>query len=81
MKEDTSSSLIGFLSLYQLSNPAEYVASLLVTDHIGMPKEFKSTQPVKPNALQRALYGKTLEPYIGVSLCGALLHNSLLLQK
>jgi hypothetical protein len=70
MKEDMNSSSIGFLSLYQLSNTAEYMASLLITDHSGVPQEFKSTESVKPSTLERTLYGKALEPYIGVHLCG-----------
>ena len=33
-----------------------------LTDDLGKPLEFRCTAPVKPNAVQRTLYGQTLFP-------------------
>ena len=77
MNEHTNSHSIGFLSLYELPNPTEYIASVLITDHVGIPLEFKLTQSISPNNIQRALYGAVLEPYVGVQLCGIPLLRSI----
>ncbi|MBN2563622.1 MAG: hypothetical protein JXQ75_22105 [Phycisphaerae bacterium] len=44
---------------------------LLVTDAHGKPVEFRCTSPIRPNAIQRTLYGGTLMPHIAVELVGA----------
>lgn len=43
---------------------------ILVTDAYGKPVEFRCTSPIRPNAVQRALYGGTLMPHIAVELVG-----------
>jgi hypothetical protein len=48
-----------------------------VTDALGKPGEFCVSHPVRPNSVQRALYGASLEPHIGVSLCGIPLYHEL----
>ena len=62
--------LIGFLALYETSPRDGYLGAILITDLQGVPQEFRCTHPVKPTALQKPLYGNTLEPYIAVDLCG-----------
>jgi hypothetical protein len=54
-----------------------YLGAILVTDEQGVPLEFRCTHPVKPTAIQRRLYGDTLEPHVGVILCGVPLAKSL----
>ena len=44
---------------------------ILVTDAHGKPVEFRCTSPIRPNAVQRTLYGSTLMPHIAVELVGA----------
>ena len=43
---------------------------ILVTDSHGKPVEFRCTSPIRPNAVQRTLYGSTLMPHIAVELVG-----------
>ena len=38
---------------------------ILVTDAQGKPVEFRCTSPIRPNAVQRTLYGGTLMTHIG----------------
>ena len=63
------STSLGFLTLHETENSG-YVASLLVTNVKGIPKEFRCTHPIKPDAIQRSLYGTGLVQYIGVEICG-----------
>jgi len=44
---------------------------ILVTDAHGKPLEFRCTSPIRPNAVQRTLYGGTLMSHISVELVGA----------
>lgn len=44
---------------------------ILVTDSSGKPVEFRCTSPIRPNTVQRTLYGGTLMPHIAVELVGA----------
>ena len=68
---------IGFVSLYETDVKDSYVGTVLITDHYGIPLEFKCTHSVKATAIQKALYGERLEPYIGIELCGAPLLKSI----
>lgn len=67
----------GFLSLYETETPDSYIGSLLITDEFGIPVEFKCTHAVKPTAIQKALYGDKLQPYIAIELCGTPLLKSI----
>lgn len=40
------------------------IAGLLVVDEHGFPLDFRFCKAVKPNPLQRTLYGDSLEPYL-----------------
>ena len=66
----SETTLLGFLELCKTSTEDGYLGAVLVTDIQGVPKEFRCTHPVKPSSIQKPLYGKALEPYIGVNLCG-----------
>jgi len=68
---------IGFYSLYETEIQDSYVGTLLVTDSYGIPIEFKCTHSVKATAIQKALYGERLQPYIGIELCGVPLTKSI----
>lgn len=69
--------LLGFFSLYETSSHDGYLGAILITDIQGVPQEFRCTHPVKPTTIQKPLYGDTLEPYIGVTLCGIPLIESI----
>ncbi|MBC8358135.1 MAG: hypothetical protein ISS41_08485 [Candidatus Aminicenantes bacterium] len=69
--------LLGFLSLFETENEDGKLGAILITDHQGVPQEFRCTYPIKPTTIQKPLYGNTLEPYIGTKLCGIPLIQSI----
>ena len=69
--------LLGFLALYETLSHDGYLGAILITDLHGIPQEFRCTHPIKPTTIQRPLYGNTLQPYIGVKLCGIPLIESI----
>ena len=73
----TTDAHLGFLALLPTGNDDGYLGALLVLNTMGVPVEFRATFPVKPTLLQRTLYGESLEPYIGVELCGKPLLKSI----
>ena len=72
--------LLGFLSLFETPNKDGKLGAILITDHNGVPQEFRCSHPVKPTAIQKPLYGNTLEPYVGIQLCGIPLIQSIKLK-
>lgn len=68
---------LAFLSIEETKNKDGYLGALLVTDLQSIPVEFRCTHPVKPSAIQKPLYGDSLQPFIGCELCGKPLLNSL----
>ncbi|MCE5257779.1 MAG: hypothetical protein LLG44_01800 [Chloroflexi bacterium] len=69
--------LVGFLGVYPTRDKRGFIGGLLVTDNMGKPEEFRVSLPIKPNMVQRTLYGESLIRHIGVNLCGQPLYNSL----
>ena len=67
---------IAFLGYMEFDNGAAYRGAILITDDWGKPLEFRCTAPVKPNVVQRTLYGQTLMPHILVELIGVPLLQS-----
>jgi hypothetical protein len=53
---------IGFF--YHLRLNDRHMGGILVTDRIGIPLEFKYTEPVTATRLHKILYGRTLERYL-----------------
>ncbi len=47
---------------------AGFVGCYMMTDERGYPKEFRITTPVKPTAVQRAIYGDALDSYVSQEL-------------
>ncbi len=45
-----------------------YIGGAMVTDRHGLPLEFRYTEPVRANRLQRVLYGGVLEHYIHIDV-------------
>jgi hypothetical protein len=62
--------LMGFLVVEKTAREDGFIAALMVTDNRGYHLEFRATTPVRPSLVQRTLYGKQLEHYVGVELCG-----------
>jgi hypothetical protein len=44
--------------------PNTYIGGLMVTDHRGLPVEFRYTEPIQPTKIQQVLYGQVLSAYI-----------------
>ena len=61
---------IAFFAFRPTNDNQGYVGAILVTDERGIPQEFRCTHPVKPTAVQKALYGKNLESHVSLELCG-----------
>jgi hypothetical protein len=72
MPEDSSSQgvRLAFLAYVQAQDSNSGRGALLVTDEATRPLEFRCTTPIKPNSLQRMLYGNTLRSYIAADLVG-----------
>jgi hypothetical protein len=62
--------MLGFLVVEKTTKAEGYVAALMITDERGYPLEFRATTPIRPSLVQRTLYGKQMEHYVGVELCG-----------
>ena len=54
-----------------------HIGSALVVDTKGIPLEFRCSVPVRPSAVQTALYGTPIRDYIAFNLCGQPLLESL----
>src|SRR5271156_3836994 len=61
---------LAFLTYVQVDGNGSGRGALLVTDDATRPLEFRCTSPIKPNPLQRMLYGQTLRSYIAADLVG-----------
>jgi len=67
--QNTAINAIGYFLLSRLSKVRGYVGAMFVTDHEGVPLEFKCTEAIKPTLIQQSLYGETLERHVAVKLC------------
>ena len=61
---------LAFTTLVEVENSV-LRGGILITDAHGKPVEFRCTSPIRPNAVQRTLYGSTLMPHIAVELVGS----------
>jgi len=59
---------LGFVTMVYTDEDQSYRGAILVMDGRGKPLEFRCTDPIRPNAAQRTLYGRTLLPYIAQEL-------------
>jgi hypothetical protein len=62
----------GFL-VVEASDDGTYVGGLMVTDAVGLPLDFRFTDPITPTRLQRALYGGALDRYLRADVVAATL--------
>jgi len=73
----TPDNRVAFLGMLNLDKGSAYRGGILVTDGCGKPVEFRCTAPVRPNPVQKTLYGQTLLPHIAVELIGLPLLRSI----
>ena len=57
-----SKSQVGYFSYLRIDE--KHVGAILVTNQIGVPLEFKYTEPVVATRLHKILYGSVLEKYL-----------------
>lgn len=74
--EDARGPKVGFICVRDLGQ-STYRAGLLVLDAFGKPLEFRATNALRPDKVQRILYGASLFPTIARDLCGRPLLDSL----
>ncbi len=58
----------GYLA-FVFSGADHFTVGLLVLDRDGFPLDFRFSSPVQPSAMQKALYGQSLEPWLLQSVC------------
>ncbi len=68
---------IAYLARGEFEDGKAYRAGILIVDLRGTPLEFRCTSPIRPNPVQRTLYGESLEPHMLVELMGKPLTRSL----
>ena len=59
-KTDTK---LAYLTI-QTPLPNVYIGGVMVTDHRGLPIEFRYSEPIQPTKIQQVLYGQVLSTYI-----------------
>jgi len=62
------STVIAFIGVFAASEDGTYVGAAMVTNERGYPSELRVTTTVRPSAVQRALYGESLERYVSAEL-------------
>lgn len=68
---------VGFIGFFDIEDEGDLLGAAMVTNERGFPLEFRVSTPVRPSAIQRALYGSSLDPYVTAELLGVRLINDL----
>jgi hypothetical protein len=58
---------LAFIYLCELEKD-HYRGGILITDDQGKPLEFRCTSPIQPTAVQKTLYGGTLQAHMAIEL-------------
>jgi hypothetical protein len=61
---------LAYIARGEFEDGKAYRAGALIVNAFGAPLEFRCTSPVRPNLVQRTLYGSSLEPFMLVELMG-----------
>jgi len=69
MENNSAEPSIGYLSLCEIS-PGIHRGGLLLVDLRGRPVDFRCTSAIRPNSIQKILYGGTLSSHLAVNMCG-----------
>lgn len=67
---------IGYIDIHR-SGRGEFLGGVLITDRLGIPLEFRHTEPVSPTKVQQVLYGKALERFLKSETLAKCLLNDL----
>ena len=68
---------IVYFAMHSTLDGEGHIGAALVVDTKGIPLEFRCSVPVRPSAVQTALYGAPIRDYIAFNLCGQPLLESL----
>lgn len=60
--------MIGYLSVMNIDG--KHLGGILVINDLGIPVEFKYSEPVTPTKLQEIIYGNSLEYYLHTEIIG-----------
>ncbi|WP_126992442.1 hypothetical protein [Thermosipho globiformans] len=60
--------MIGYLSVKKILD--KYIGGILIINDKGIPVEFKYTEPIIPTAIQKIIYGSSLEEYLSTEIIG-----------
>jgi len=69
--------IYGFLGVFDAESNKGVKGAAMTTNLRGFPLEFRVTTPVRPSAVQTALYGDSLEPFVTNELLGNRLADSI----
>ena len=61
---------IAYFAMRRTIDSEGHIGAALVVDGKGIPTEFRCTVPVRPTAVQTALYGASIRDFIALELCG-----------
>lgn len=61
---------LAYLSRCSFEEGKTYRGGVLIIDRRGTPLEFRCTSAIRPNPVQRTLYGDSLDPYMQIELVG-----------
>ena len=74
---DDCPSNIAYFAMRSTLDGEGHFGAAIVVDAKGIPLEFRCSVPVRPSAIQVALYGDRIRDYIAFNLCGQPLLESL----
>ena len=77
MTDDDHPPNICYFAVRNTQDGNGYIGAALVVDAKGIPLEFRCSVPVRPSAIQTALYGAPIRDHIAFNLCGQPLLGSL----
>ena len=69
---------IAYFAMRRTLDREGHIGAALVVDGRGILLEFRCTEPVRPSAVQTALYGASIQDFIAFELCGQQLLGALI---
>lgn len=75
--QSSENARIAYVARGAFDDGVAYRGGILVINERGVPMEFRCTSPIRPNVVQRTLYGPSLDPFMLVELIGKPLLSTL----
>ncbi len=67
---------LGYIDIHKAGR-GDYMGGVLITDRLGIPLEFRHTEPVSPSKVQQVLYGRALDRFLKSETLAKCLLNDL----